>query len=140
MSLTVKIITPEKALPELESDHVTLPAHDGGVGIRTGHAPFVCQLGAGTLVVKHGTSAADNDLFALQGGVAQVQDNVIRILAESCTKTDDISEADLEKRLHELDAGDYAKETLRLQAVAEVDWIRTQLKSKGRELPQLKNF
>ena len=119
---------------------MTLPAHDGQVGVRSGHAAFVCSLGAGRLEIRHGTSAADNDIFALQGGVAQVQDGVIRILAESCAKADEISEADLEARLHELDGADYAKESLRLQAAAEVDWIQTQLKAKGRELSKLKNF
>ena len=44
MTLTVQIITPDRSLPEYRADHVTLPAFDGDVGIRTGHAPFVCLL------------------------------------------------------------------------------------------------
>ena len=42
--LTVSIITPERALPSYEAQHVTFTAVDGQVGVRTGMAPMVAQL------------------------------------------------------------------------------------------------
>lgn len=77
--LTVSIITPERSLPAMEAEHVTLPAFDGEVGIRTGHAPFICQLGTGLLHVK---KAGSDTRYQLSAGVAQVEKNEIHILAE----------------------------------------------------------
>ena len=100
MTLSVEIITPERKLDAIEADHVTLPAFDGEFGVRTGHAPYVVLLGEGILQLK--SSASANDQFALKGGVAQIQQNTIYVLAESVVKTSEVSEADLLKRLDAL--------------------------------------
>jgi F-type H+-transporting ATPase subunit epsilon len=77
--LTVQIITPAKSLPRMQAEHVTLPAFDGEVGIRPGHAAFICQLGKGLLHVKLG---AEDQCFRLRGGVARVEHDSVQILAE----------------------------------------------------------
>lgn len=79
--LQVAIITPEQRFPEQTAAHVTLPAFDGEVGIRPGHAAFVCQLGSGLLHVKNG---AEDTRYRLAGGVAEVADDHVHILAEHC--------------------------------------------------------
>lgn len=140
MSLTVRIITPETSMPELPADHVTMPAWDGEVGIRPGHAPFVCELGRGRLEVRHSTLPDGNERFVIQGGVAQVQDDELRILAESAAKSQEISEAKLAERLRELDAGTYETDAEKLEAQAEVHWIVTQLRSEGMDVPELQQF
>ncbi len=135
MALTVEIITPEKSLDAMEAVHVTLPAHDGEAGIRTGHAPYICQLGEGILHIKHSNNA--DDTFALKGGVAQIQNDKVLILAESVTATSDVTEADLIKRLKELDSATYEDGAALAQAKAEAHWIETQLKSAGKNIPTL---
>ncbi|MFW5829458.1 MAG: FoF1 ATP synthase subunit delta/epsilon [Planctomycetota bacterium] len=86
MTLTVTIITPERSYPPLAADHVTLPAFDGQVGIRTGHAAMICQLGEGLLHVKKG---AGDIRYHLAGGIARIEDDTIQILAERVSASDD---------------------------------------------------
>lgn len=135
MTLTVEIITPERKLDALNADHVTLPAFDGEFGVRSGHAPYVVLLGEGVLKLKS-ESEADNQ-FALKGGVAQIQQNTIYVLAESVVTTGEVSEADLIKRLQEIDAAEYEDDLSRSEARAEATWIVTQLHSAGKNVPDV---
>ncbi len=79
MTLTVRIITPERSLPQLAADHITVPAFDGEVGILPNHAPFMTILGAGTLTIRR---AGGVSRFAVKGGFLQVVDNRVRVVAE----------------------------------------------------------
>ncbi len=135
MPITVNIITPERSLPPMQADHVTLPAFDGEVGIRVGHAPFVCLLGTGVLRIKS-QSVADVAL-ALKGGVAQVVGDDLKILAESVAEAGRTSEADLAKRLEALNAANYDDPDALTQARAEAHWLITQLKLAGKAIPDV---
>ncbi len=138
MTLSVEIITPERKLDTLEADHVTLPAFDGQFGVRTSHAPYVVLLGEGVLDIKSSSKA--NNQFALKGGVAQIQNNTIYVLAESVVETSAVSEADLIKRLRELDDAEYDDAIEKAKARTEVNWIVTQLKSAGKDVPEINNL
>ena len=138
MPLTVKIITPERSFEPKEYDSVTLPAFDGEVGILVNHAPFVCQLGHGTLRLKSKT-AADHEL-AVSGGVAQVADNEVRILAESVVQTSEIDEQALVEKLQAMDAATYGDPVELAEARSEAFWIATQLRAKGKQVPELKQL
>ena len=135
MTLSVEIITPERKLDAIEADHVTLPAFDGEFGVRTGHAPYVVLLGEGILQLKSSSNA--NDQFALKGGVAQIQQNTVYVLAESVVKTSEVSEADLLKRLDALDRDDHDDDMDKSKARAEAHWIVTQLRSAGKKVPDV---
>ncbi len=135
MTLTVRIITPERSLPQLTADHITLPAFDGEVGIRTGHAAFVCLLGTGVMRVKSATTA--DVAMAVKGGVAQVDRNVVTVLAESAVEVDRISENDLVKRLEKLNAATYDDPLDLAKARAEAHWLATQLKLAGKTVPDV---
>lgn len=135
MTLSVEIITPERKLEAIEADHVTLPAFDGEFGVRSGHAPYVVLLGEGILKLK--SSANANDQFALKGGVAQIQQNTVYVLAESVVKTSEVSEADLLKRLDALDRDDHDDDMDKSKARAEAQWIATQLRSAGKKAPDV---
>lgn len=135
MTLSVEIITPEQKLEPLEADHVTLPAFDGEFGVRNNHAPYVVLLGEGVLDIKSEQKA--NAQFALKGGVAQIQQNTIYVLAESVIETSDISESKLLERLRELDATSFDDAMEASRARAEANWIVTQLRSAGKDVPEL---
>lgn len=132
-SLNVEIITPERKLEPIQADHVNLPAFDGEVGIRPGHMAFVCLLGEGTLQIKSNTEASHE--YALKGGVAQIHENTIYILAESVVAISDIGEADLLTRFNELKNASYTDDLEKTKAKAEAHWISTQLKSAGKTAP-----
>jgi ATP synthase F1 epsilon subunit len=131
MTLTVKLITPEKTLPVVEADHVTLPAFDGEVGIRTGHAAYVCQLGIGQVRVKSNTKA--DQTFLIRGGVAQVINNEVRILAESVSEG--VDEARLVKQIQDLASQNYDDPVKKAEARATANWAVAQLKHLGKQVP-----
>ena len=74
--LKVSVISPEAVLFEGEVSSVVAPAHDGEVGILTGHAAMVAILGAGKLRLGNGQS------FAIEGGFLQVADDEVRVVTE----------------------------------------------------------
>lgn len=139
MPLTVTIITPESSWEPRQYDALTLPAFDGEVGILPRHAPFVCQLGRGVLRLRSGQTANDRDL-ALSGGVAQVADDEVRILAESVVPVDEIDDEALLRELRLLDEGDYDDGVDMTEAQSRAFWIATQLKAKGKQVPDLKKL
>ena len=138
MPLTVSIITPEKAFPPMVADGVTLPAFDGQVGILPRHAPYVCLLGAGELKVSSASRA--DERYAVQGGVAQISDDQVRILAEKVAPVLAITEADLVKKLLALDDAEYSDDLAKAEARSQAHWIAVQLKAKGKDAPALKKL
>ena len=135
MTLTVAIITPEKALPLMEADHVTVPVSEGEAGIRTGHAPYVALLKNGKVFVKSASKA--DAVFAVRGGVVQVFKDQVKILTEGVADPHQVSEADLLKRLERLLSGTYEDPIEQLKAKAEAQWIATQLITAGKAVPDL---
>ena len=80
----VVVVTPERTLYDGHASAVVAPAYDGLVGILPRHAPFLCLLGTGPLVVR---SAEGDRRFAVAGGFVQVVDNMVRLVAERAEAT-----------------------------------------------------
>ena len=77
--MRVEIITPDKSLFKGEATLVTVPGVDGSMGFLNNHAPLITVLKAGEVKVKTDTS---EELFAIKGGVVEVMNNSVIILAE----------------------------------------------------------
>lgn len=77
--LKVSVISPEQTLFEGEANSVVAPAHDGEVGILTGHAPMMTLLGSGTLRIS---GSGGEQRFAVEGGFLQVVDDLVRVVTE----------------------------------------------------------
>jgi F-type H+-transporting ATPase subunit epsilon len=71
----VEIITPDRKVFAGEATVVTLPGLDGSFQILNDHAALVSTLEKGTLT-------ADKDVFQIEGGVVEVLNNKVLILAE----------------------------------------------------------
>ena len=80
--LHVAVISPEQTLFSGEADSVVAPAHDGEVGILTGHAPMMALLGKGTLRLSSG---GGERRFEVTGGFLQVVDDQVRVVTEQAT-------------------------------------------------------
>lgn len=78
--MKVEIITPEKSLYSGDATFVYLPGSDGSLGILNRHAPLISSLKKGTLRVKD--NAGKEHRFEINGGTAEVSNNVVTILAE----------------------------------------------------------
>jgi F-type H+-transporting ATPase subunit epsilon len=81
--LNVSVISPEAVLYEGQTDSVVAPAHDGEVGILTGHAPMMALLGKG--VLRLGGGGAGGRTFNVEGGFLQVVDNTVRVVTEKAS-------------------------------------------------------
>ena len=77
--LRVAVISPVAAAFEGTATSVTVPAHDGELGILYGHAPMVVLLGTGRLRVR---SPDGEWSFRVARGFLQVVDNDVSVLAE----------------------------------------------------------
>ena len=76
--LNVSVISPEAILYEGTTESVVAPAHDGEVGILTGHAPMMALLGKGVLRL----GGEGGQRFNVDGGFLQVVDNTVRVVTE----------------------------------------------------------
>ncbi|MEX2528946.1 MAG: F0F1 ATP synthase subunit epsilon [Gemmatimonadota bacterium] len=86
--LTVQVVSPEALVYEGVCSAVTLPAWDGRMGVRPGHAPFLGLLGSG--VVELSEADGNDKRFYLAGGVVKVSANRLTILSEFAS--DDVPE------------------------------------------------
>ena len=77
--MNVEIITPDKALFKGEASSVTVPGVDGSMGFLENHAPLITVLKAGDVRVK---TANGEELFPVNGGVVEVMNNTVLVLAE----------------------------------------------------------
>jgi F-type H+-transporting ATPase subunit epsilon len=77
--MRVEIITPDKSLFKGEAKSVTVPGVDGSLGFLENHAPLITVLKAGEVTVRTGSG---KETFAVKGGVVEVNDNTVIVLAE----------------------------------------------------------
>jgi F-type H+-transporting ATPase subunit epsilon len=87
--MRVTVISPEESVFEGEATAVVAPAHDGEVGILPRHAPFMTLLGEGKLIVRQETG--DDKVLHVRGGVLQVLDDVVNVIAEHAEGEKDAS-------------------------------------------------
>ena len=79
--MTVQIITPEKVIFNGEANLVQLPGTDGSFEILQNHTALISTLKKGKVKVQ--TSADKSvELFDINGGVVEVQNNKVIVLAE----------------------------------------------------------
>ena len=79
-AFTCTITTPEAQVFDAEVQSVTLPAHDGRMGVMKNHAPMMVELGEGDLLVEGLDRHEARKRFSVQGGFAQIKDNRLVVL------------------------------------------------------------
>lgn len=78
--MNVEIITPDKELYKGEARLVSVPGVDGGMGFLDNHAPLITVLKAGEVKVTLPDGKVEH--FAVKGGVVEVMNNTVLVLAE----------------------------------------------------------
>ncbi len=78
----VDIITPDRKVFSGEATAVTFPGSEGQFQVLTDHAPLVSTLGQGPIVVQGITG---QQTFTVDGGVVEVLQNNVLVLAEAVT-------------------------------------------------------
>jgi F-type H+-transporting ATPase subunit epsilon len=87
MTLTVRVIAPDKTVWDSEAEEVILPSTTGQLGILTGHAPLLSALDVGVMRVRPGKQWV---AIALMGGFAEVENNEVTILVNGAERGDKI--------------------------------------------------
>lgn len=75
----IEIVKPDKAVFAGEIDSAVFPGSSGSFGVLNDHAPMICTLQEGTIVVKDASGEKD---FKIGGGVVEILNNKIIVLAE----------------------------------------------------------
>ena len=78
--MTLEILTPDKKVFEGDVTAVTVPGTLGSFQILKDHAPIISTLEDGMVIVKGNNS---EEIFNIKGGVVEVLDNKIIVLAEA---------------------------------------------------------
>lgn len=77
----LEIITPEKKVYDGEVELVRFPGSDGSFAILKNHAPIISTLQMGEIKIV--TSTGEEKFLPVNGGVVEVKENHIIVLAES---------------------------------------------------------
>ena len=81
----MQVVSPEAILFDGAADSVVVPAYDGLIGILPRHAPLLALLGHGMLTLKAGSGERR---FSVGGGFVQVNNNVVRVVAEEAARAE----------------------------------------------------
>jgi F-type H+-transporting ATPase subunit epsilon len=85
--------------PKLQKDiyEVILPTSEGSIAVYAQHMPLVTTVVPGVITVRHkrGDPDTERDVYATNGGVAEITGKAVRLLVDEADHADDIVEADL---------------------------------------------
>ena len=91
-----QIVTPSESFLDEMVEYVSFPAWDGQVGVMNSTSAFLTEVGAGALRIDFGNGSRH---YLLDGGFAQMQDEVLTLLSDSIIPADQIDLVDAEEEL-----------------------------------------
>ena len=89
MTLTVRVISPDKTVWDATDEEVVLPSTTGQLGILSGHAPLLTALDTAVMRVRPARNQ-DWVAIALMGGFAEVDNDEVTILVNGAERGDKI--------------------------------------------------
>ena len=88
--LTVNVVTPNGLVYDHHAKIVVANTTAGEIGILPKHAPIITPLAIDEVRVKRTDSDTHVDWIAVNGGIMEVRDNVVSIIADSAERERDI--------------------------------------------------
>jgi F-type H+-transporting ATPase subunit epsilon len=97
MPIRCEIVSQDRMVFEGDADIVVLPGAAGEMGILPHHAPLLTTLKFGIIKVRR---QGKEELFTVAGGIAEVQPDIVTILADAAENIEeiDIARADAAKQ------------------------------------------
>lgn len=89
-TLTLEVVTPERAVVRESVVEVSLPGREGYLGILPGHTPLLTELATGALSYRQGSQTRR---LAVSGGFAEVLPDRVIVLADSAERAEEIDAA-----------------------------------------------
>jgi F-type H+-transporting ATPase subunit epsilon len=90
MPIRCEIVSQDRMVYEGDVDIVVLPGTDGEMGILPHHAPLLTTLKMGLIKIRTG---GKEEIFTVAGGVAEVQPDLVTILADAAENVEEIDVA-----------------------------------------------
>jgi F-type H+-transporting ATPase subunit epsilon len=117
------LVSPEKLAFSGEVDQVDIPGVEGDFGVLAGHAPVVAALRPGILVI---TSGGARQKVIVLGGLAEVSDKGLTVLADVATSLEDLDRAQFAETISEMETKLAEKEGSELDhAVERLDHFKS---------------
>lgn len=80
------ILSPIKKLFDAEVESVTIPGEKGSFSVWENHAPLITSIDKGEIICRN--KSDEETCFVVQGGFAEVKNNMVSICVESVLELD----------------------------------------------------
>ncbi len=90
MPIRCEIVSQDRMVYEGDADIVVLPGMDGEMGVLPHHAPLLTTLKYGIIKVRE---KGHEQVFAVAGGVAEIQPDIVTVLADAAENVQEIDVA-----------------------------------------------
>ena len=134
MPIQCDIVSQDRMVYSGEAEMVILPGSEGVMGILPNHSPVLTPFNFGIITV---VTKSDRNYFTVAGGIAEVQPNLITVLADAAENVDELDESRAEmakeraeKLLSETSVGDDS----------ELDALKNALRRSTFRLEAIKRF
>jgi F-type H+-transporting ATPase subunit epsilon len=95
------LVSPEKLAFSGEVDQVDVPGVEGDFGVLAGHAPVIAAIRPGILTM---TSGGSKQKIIVLGGLAEVSDKGLTVLADVATSIDEVDRAQFAETISDMEA------------------------------------
>lgn len=117
------LVSPEKLAFAGEVDQVDIPGVEGDFGVLAGHAPVVAAIRPGILTI---TTAGRHEKVIVLGGLAEVSENGLTVLADVATSLAELDRAQFAETIAEMEEGLKEHEGSELdQAIERLDHFKS---------------
>jgi len=117
------LVSPERLAFSGDVDQVDIPGLEGDFGVLAGHAPVVAAIRPGILTV---ISGATRQKIIVLGGLAEVSDKGLTVLADVATSLEDLDRAEFAGTIADMEAGLSEKEGSELDhAIERLDHFKS---------------
>jgi len=117
-SLTLEIVTPDRALVAEQVDEVQVPGSEGYFGVLPGHAPLLSSLQVGELWYRKGQ---EKHYLAIAFGFVEVLPDKVTVLAQIAERAEDIDQERAEKAMAR------AEDRVKVPGAPDIDFERARI-------------
>lgn len=90
MPIRCEIVSQDRLVYEGDAEIVVLPGMDGEMGVLPHHAPLLTTLKFGLIKVR---AKGEEQVFTVAGGVAEIQPEIVTVLADAAENVQEIDTA-----------------------------------------------
>jgi F-type H+-transporting ATPase subunit epsilon len=126
LKINCTVLTPDRILYDGKVDFAVVQAYDGERGFLFNHIPLMSELGYGMVRLYTGDQI---EYLHVEGGLVEIRNNELIVLAENAMKKAELSADDLKKTLNDITSAEKPADFRgRFLLQVEIDKIKSRLK------------